>query len=91
MLRPTETTVFDDINGGAAAKTDPVTLVFATINNLNLNAYSPKDKIIRDPSSANIWLQYPNECPSINRRFSDFQRDKKAIFRREYSELFRLG
>ncbi len=61
MLRPSETTVFDDINGRAAAKTDPVTLVFTTINNLNLNAYSPKDKIIRDPSSANIWLQYPND------------------------------
>ncbi len=61
MLRPGEATVFDDINGGTAAKTDPVSLVFTTINKLNLNAYTPKDQFIRDPSTINIWFQYPND------------------------------
>ena len=61
MLRPDEATVFDDINGGTTTKTDPVTLVFTTINNLNLNAYQPRDKIVRDPLFTNIWLQFPND------------------------------
>ena len=61
MLRPNEANIFKDINGVTAAKTDPVTLVFTTINNLNLNSYGPKDKFIRDPNTINIWLQYPND------------------------------
>ena len=61
MLRPDEPTVFDDIYGGAAARKDPVALVFTTINNLNLNAYGPRDRIIRDPSTTRLWLQYPNK------------------------------
>ena len=61
MLRPDEANVFDDINGGGTSKTDPVNLVFTTINSLNLNAYAPRDKFIRDPNSINIWFQYPND------------------------------
>jgi predicted transglutaminase-like cysteine proteinase len=61
MLRPDDSTVFDDINGGTTTKTDPVTLVFTTINNLNLNAYKPRDKIVHDPLFINIWLQFPND------------------------------
>ena len=61
MLRPDEPTVFDDINGESVDKPDPATLMYNTINRLNLGAYGPKDTVIRDPNFVNIWLQYPND------------------------------
>lgn len=61
MLRPDEATLFDVINGEPTEKANPAKSLFDTINNLNQNAYGPKDKITRDPAYVNFWLQYPNE------------------------------
>ena len=61
MLRPDEATLFDVINGEPTEKPNPTTSLFDTINNLNQNAYGPKDKITRNPAYVNFWLQYPNE------------------------------
>ena len=60
-LRSDDLTVFDDIKGESAKKTDLATLLFDTLNNLNQNAYGPKDKITRAPGFVNLWLQFPND------------------------------
>lgn len=61
VLRSDGPNIFDDIRGEFANKTDPATLLFSTINNLNQNAYAPRDRITRDPGFINIWLQFPND------------------------------
>ncbi len=53
--------MFDDISGESIGRTNPATLLFAAINNLNQGAYGPKDKITRNSAFVNFWLQYPND------------------------------
>ena len=61
MLRPDEPKVFDEINDESVNKSDAATHLFTTINNLNREAYGPKDRFINDPILVNTWLQYPND------------------------------
>ena len=61
MLKPDEPTIFNDIKGESAEKTNPANLLFNTINNLNQSAYGPKDKINRNQDIINLWLQFPNQ------------------------------
>ena len=61
LLRPQETSIFDDINNEPPIETDPAKRLFNTINRLNENAYGPRDKIVRDPNTVLTWLQYPND------------------------------
>ena len=61
VLKSDESTVFDGIQGQSTTKANLATLLFDTLNNLNQNAYGPRDKVIRDPGFVNLWLQYPND------------------------------
>ena len=58
MLEPQGVGEFNDIKG---MPTNPVALVFNTIQHLNQNAYGPREQIVRDPNFVNLWLQYPND------------------------------
>jgi len=64
MLSPNQSTIIDDINGNKNSETNPVKNLFDTINNLNQDAYGPRDKKIRDPNTVILWLQFPNELIS---------------------------
>ena len=60
-LQPEGTGVFDDIRGIPTTSSNPVALVFNTIQHLNQKAYGPREQIVRDPKGVSLWLQFPND------------------------------
>lgn len=60
-LYPAETSLFDDIRGGGATATNPAALFFSTIDSLNRSARNLGERVLRDPGTANLWLQFPND------------------------------
>jgi len=57
MLRPDKPTLFDTIYG-TEPRNQTADILFGIINK---DSYTPKDKIIQDPATVAIWLQYPND------------------------------